>query len=115
MTFARHQFELSAPQADGQPLIAHLEAVAERGGAIHSMLADAPPLPHGCESLWANFLELHSCRGSVGLGINRITYVDMDAFCRVTGTMLKPWEIGLIRKADTLWLTEFAPKPKADK
>lgn len=78
------------------------------------MIANAPALPEGLETLWLNFLELHSCRGSSGFGVSRITYTDIDAFQRVSRTMLSPLEIDLIRKADTMWLTDFAPKPKSD-
>lgn len=114
MTFARHQFELSAPQDDGSPLLAHLEAVERATGKPHQMLADAPPLPGGCETLWRDFLEMHHCRGSTGFGAMRITFTDMDAWQRLRSTMLKPWEIDLIRRTDDLWLSDFAPKPKAN-
>lgn len=115
MAFARRQFELSAPQEDGQPLLAHLQAVQRKTGAVHEMIAKAPPLPEGLESLWRTFLDLHDSRGSTGWGPQRITFADIDCFKRVTGAMLSPWEIEVIRKVDNLWLAEFAPKPKADK
>lgn len=115
MAFARHQFELSAPQDDGQPLIEHLRAGELRTGKVPDFIVNAPPLPEGCEMLWQRFLSLHLSRGSAGFGMARITFVDIDAFQRVTRTMLSPWEIDLIRKADNLWLSEFQPKPKGDK
>jgi hypothetical protein len=112
LAFARRQFELSQPQEDGQPLIAHLRFVQQKTGRVDEMIANAPPLPDGLQPLWGTFLELHDSRGSTGWGPMRITYADMDAFCRVTGAALKPWEIEVIRKTDGLWLSEFAPKPK---
>lgn len=115
MTFARHQFTLSQPQQDGTPLIAHLERVRESTGEEPAFLADAPAVPVGCASLWADFLELHSSRGSTGWGPQRITFVDLEAWQRVRGAQLNAWEIDCIIKADNMWLAEFAPKPKADK
>lgn len=115
MTFARHQFELSQPQDDGSPLLAHLEAAERTTGKMHPMLADAPSLPGGCEMLWADFLELHTSRGSTGWGPARITFADMKAWQELRGAHLQPWEINCIRRADDIWLADFAPKPKADK
>lgn len=115
MAFARRQFELSAPQEDGKPLIEHLRAVERQTGRVHSMILTAPDLPEGLQSLWAHFLALHESRGSTGWGPARISFADIDAFQRVTMTPLSPWEVGCIRSLDSMWVGEFAPKPKADK
>jgi hypothetical protein len=115
LAFARHQFELSQPQEDGSPLLAHLEVAWKASGKKPAMLADAPPIPNGCEQLWGDFLKLHVSRGSTGFGYQRITYADIHAFQSVTGTMLSPWEIGCILEADSIWLSDFAPQPKGDK
>jgi hypothetical protein len=115
VAFARHQFELSQPQEDGSPLLAHLEIVWKRTGRKPDILVDAPKLPEGAELLWSDFLELHGSRGSTGWGAARITFQDMKAWGDLRGTHLQPWEIDLVRKCDDLWLAEFAPKPKADK
>lgn len=114
MAFARRQFELSAPQGDGQPLIAHLQSVQKQTGRVHEMIAEAPPLPAGCSQLWDDFLELHNSRGAGLGGAMRITFADMDAWQRVRGAHLQPWEVDCLLKADSMWLSEFAPKPKAD-
>jgi hypothetical protein len=115
VTFARHQFELSQPQEDGSPLLAHLRAVWRAKGTMPAMLRDAPDLPEGLASLWQSFLELHGSRGSTGWGPARITFADMKAWQELRRTELQPREVELIRKADDLWLSEFAPKPKGDK
>ena len=112
MDFTRHQFELSQPQEDGTPLLAHLQAYSERAGKLHPMLAAAPALPRGCDQLWRDFLELHGSRGSTGFGAARITFVDLDAWQRVSRVRLSTWEVACIRKADDLWLAEYAPKPE---
>ncbi len=63
------------------------------------MLLDAPSCPEGCEALWNIFCELHACRGE-----GRISYVDVDAYQRVTGVVLRPWELAAIRRADNAFL-----------
>lgn len=76
------------------------------------MLFDAPVLPHGLEELWAVFLELHTCRGSTGMGPQRITYMDVDAFQRVSGVSLKAWERDAIRRADQAYLDDWHERNK---
>lgn len=115
MAFARRQFELSAPQDDGKPLIAHLLLVQKQTGIEHEMLRTAPPLPAGLEELWRAFQRLHGNRGSTGWGPAKITDVDIVASRQAVGLVLQPWEVALVNRADDLWLSEFAPKPKADK
>lgn len=78
-------------------------------------LANAPVLPEGLNSLWQSFIRLHKNRGSNGWSASRITDVDIDAARRVRGMTLEPWQVEIVNRADDLWLTEFAPKPKTDK
>lgn len=114
MGYARHQFELSAPQADGQPLLAHLQAAEQRTGRPHRMIAEAPPMPGGCSQLWRDYLELHGSRGFGSMGSPmRVTFADIDAWQRVRGIKFDQWEIDCIRKVDSLWLSDFAPQAKA--
>lgn len=115
MNFARHQFELGKQQQDGESLLTHLELVSEKTGIIHPMLANAPPLPGGCLTLWQDFLELHHSRGSTGWGPQRITFMDLDAWQRVNRVRLSAWDIACIRKCDDIWLGEYAPQPKETK
>lgn len=112
MTFARHQFELSQPQKDGSPLLAHLQASWRATGNKPDLLANAPKAPEGTEQLWADFLELHCSRGSTGFGAMRITFADIEAWQGVRGVRLDAFETDCIRRVDDLWLSEFAPKPK---
>jgi hypothetical protein len=112
VTFARHSFELMQPQEDGATLLAHLEAVWEKSGEMPRQLADAPTLPPSCSSLWNDFLDLHSSRSNSGFGPSRITWRDIADWQRVRGVTLEAWEIDAIREADSMWLSDFAPKPK---
>lgn len=115
MAYARHQFELSKPQEDGTPLLAHLQSAMRQTGRMPDMIANAPPMPAGCSQLWHDFLELHGSRGSSGFGLSRITFADLANWQLVRGVQLSQWEVDVIRRADDLWLAEFAPKPKEAK
>lgn len=77
-------------------------------GIVPQRLADAPKLPKGLSALWGNFLELHNARGSSGLGVNRITFNDIDAWQRVNGYRFERWEREAIRKADDAYLAHSA-------
>ncbi len=77
------------------------------------MLLDAPRCPEGCSELWAIFRELHSCRGSSGFGPLKITFADLDAYQRVSGTRLAPWELDAIRRADNAFLKDWAERQPA--
>lgn len=95
-------------------MLEHLQAIERQTGRTPQMLLDAPRLPEGCEELWRIFTELHSCRGNAGMGPQRITYSDIDAFQRVTGTVLQPWEREAIHKADAAYLTDWAERNARD-
>lgn len=94
---------LAEPEDDGSPLLDHLLAIERQTGRRPQILLDAPPLPQGCGELWDIFNELHACRGG-STAPKRITYVDIDAYQRVSGLRLLPWERAAIRRADDAYL-----------
>jgi hypothetical protein len=101
---------LDEPEDDGSPLLDHLLSIERQTGERPQILIDAPPLPATCEDLWRTFSELHSCRGSNGFGPNRISYVDIDAFQRVSGVKLSAWERDAIRRADAAYMKRQADR-----
>jgi hypothetical protein len=110
MMFARHQFELSSKAADGVSVLEHLELVYERTGELPELLANAPECPTSVAQLWADFLDLHSCRSSNGFSMSRITWRDIADWQAVKNIKLTPWDIEQIQALDNMWLAEFAPK-----
>lgn len=109
MEFAAFQFEL-ATEEEGGTLMEHLMAAQQQTGVTPQLLLDAPPLPAGCEALWDTFRELHACRGNAGLGPQRITYADIDAYQRVSGFRFAPWQLDAIRQADAAFLESYAER-----
>lgn len=93
-------------------MIDHLLQAERMTGRTPQVLLGAPSCPAGCEELWRIFGELHSCRGNSGFGPTRITYTDLDAFQRVSGTTLKPWELEAIRRADAAYLADWHARNK---
>lgn len=89
----------------------HLANYQKQTGKVHPRMAEAVELPDGLETLWSDFLELHSSRGSNGFGPSRITFTDIDAWQRVNGVKLRPWQVEAIRRADNAYLASL-PKPK---
>lgn len=61
----------------------------------------SPPFPEELGYLWQIYLRL-SARRSVGWGRSPLSWADIDAFCRLTGTRLVPWEIKIIEMLDDL-------------
>lgn len=103
-----------AAEEEGGTVLEHLQAIERQTGVTPQVLADAPHLPAGCEDVWRIFNELHACRGNNGFGPQRITYADIDAFQRVSGVVLQPWELAAVRKADAAYLTDWAERNRRD-
>lgn len=74
---------------------------------------DGPEVPWGAARVWGLFLRLHEARGAGGFGPAPITLSDMDAFQRLSGELLRPWEVEIIRTLDREVLTWAARKNDA--
>jgi hypothetical protein len=61
-------------------------------------------LPAALGYLWIAFLRLAARRQSYGFGPVRLSWVEIDAFNRLSGTKLKPWEIEIIEALDDCWM-----------
>lgn len=77
---------------------------------------DGPPCPMECWHVWTLFLELHGTRGAAGMGdLLPITYVELDAFQRLTRRSLSPEEVRLLRAADLACRQQLAENHEASK
>lgn len=118
--FAERSFALSATDADGVSYRETLEGLLSRSvspekrAGYEAELA-CPPCPPAAAYLWQAFVRLHGRRGSSGMGVDPITWSDLDAFTRLSGLRLTPWEIEAIEELDDLWRTEHAKARKAAK
>lgn len=108
--FGRFEFSLNARQSDGQTLRQHLEAVEKMTGEIPAMLKDRPVLPAECRPTWAAFCALSNRRQSGINGPSPINWLEIDAYQRVTGDTLRPWQVDAITRLDSVWLEEATKK-----
>lgn len=113
--FATKTFQLEAPDKDGVSYRTILEGLIQRSknpearAEYESELA-CPPFPLSLNHIWTAFCRLNARRGS-SFSINPISWGDIDAFVRLTGTVLLPWEVRLIEQLDDIFRTEYS-KPK---
>jgi len=65
----------------------------------------APPIPKSLTYLWGFFLELSRQRGSNGFGPSPLAYTDIYSWTKLTKIRLSGWEIDLILKLDSAYLS----------
>lgn len=70
-------------------------------------------MPAECVHLWRWFVELSAARGSNGWGPNPISYLDIEAWSRLTRTIINPAEVRAIIALDQAFLTERAEADRA--
>lgn len=56
---------------------------------------DQPDLPELGEYLWHEYVDITN-------GCEKVGYLEIDAYQRVTGSKLTPWEISLMIKLDSI-------------
>jgi hypothetical protein len=69
-----------------------------------------PPLPPAAAYLWGWWSELHEARGAGGMGLAAITYPDIEAWCRLRGIRLAPWETAMLTALDRAYRTAMAKR-----
>lgn len=76
------------------------------GGPVDPRL-DPPPLSRCLVPLWETFLTL-SCARRSGMGPHALTLTDIEAWCRLTGVRLSPWELDTLLALDAVALSVTA-------
>lgn len=69
-------------------------------------------MPEGADYLWRAFQRLSGRRTNNGFGQNPLTWQEIDAFVRLSGVALAPWEIEVIERLDGLYLAQQAKQAK---
>lgn len=67
-----------------------------------------PPFPKAVEYLYAAWGRMRSRKAAGMAGPAPIEWHDLDAFLRLTGTRLAPWEIRIIERLDDTYLRVMA-------
>jgi hypothetical protein len=69
-----------------------------------------PEFPYALEYLWHHFSNLTNSR-QTGMGMNPITYVEIDAYCRLMKVRLSAFDVSAIKRLDVIALNaSSAPK-----
>ncbi|UXN64407.1 hypothetical protein N8E89_00510 [Phyllobacterium sp. A18/5-2] len=58
-----------------------------------------PEAPDYTDYIWDWFVKLHNTR-QMGFSANPISFLEIEAFCRMTGAIIDPWELSVIRRID---------------
>jgi hypothetical protein len=70
--------------------------------------APARKPPPGCEGLWHAYVMLDATRLEGLNGPGRITYQEIEAFSRLTGMGLEPWEVAGIMALERVYAEVMA-------
>lgn len=112
---AERVFALGVEDKDGHTLRETLEGLLkrartpERRAEIEDQLA-VPEMPVALAYLWSAFQRIRSRRGGNGFGPSPITWADIDAYVRLSGVRLAPWEVEIVEALDDVWLREMATR-----
>jgi hypothetical protein len=63
-----------------------------------------PPLPPALEYIWSSFLRIRARKAAGEHGPEPISWLDFDAFNRLTRLRLTPWELRLLEELDSIYL-----------
>lgn len=118
VAFAEIEFRLGRIE-NGVTVRSMLEGLEERRQLrepdYRSPELEQPPLPDELAYLWGWFGQLESARSSNGYGPNPLTYAEIKAWAALTGARPAPWEVGLLKRLDAVYLVEMTrtkPPPK---
>lgn len=101
---ARRYFKLHKPIKDReQSTWDALEQIYQQTGIRKPDLDNPPVIPPAVTHVWAWFFELNRARQS-GMGLNPLSWGEIDAYCRLTGQRMQRWELNLLAIFDTAFL-----------
>ena len=99
---------LAAPESDGAPLRAHLQAAARQGQIDEQLREVSQPIPRAGAALWDAFLAMRSAAID---GI--VTHGDIVAWQQLSHVRLSPWEVETLLCLDRVARdTEAKHRPK---
>ena len=93
-----------APQADGSTLAAIARQVERVTGRWPDDIPEPPDIPPELEHLWVWYWQLRTAQPSAGFGPAPLSFGEMDAWGRVTGNRLQPWQVDVLLAMDAAFL-----------
>ena len=89
--------QLSRREGDGATLRVHLQRLARNTGRVDERLLCE--VPRAVEQLWQVYTAWAVQRRS-GMGLHPLTLTDIEAWCRLYGVQLTPWELDTLLDLD---------------
>lgn len=113
MHYVEHHARLARLAPDGVAERAHLDVAARHGNVVAQAALDGPLFPDALGYLHAWFNELSATRGSSMAGIAPITYIDIDAWSRLTRQIPEPHEVQAIIELDAAFRSSLMSKDES--
>jgi hypothetical protein len=88
---------------DGHTVLEHLEFAAERSESAKKELEELPDFPQEMQLLWDYFQELSLGRGVGMIGMEPLTYQDIDSWARLMDHQLPPHFVSALLFMDISW------------
>lgn len=104
MEYAEKKFALDE-LVEGVSLRSHLEQEEKVTGVTPQELL-MPEFPDVASHVWSYFLSIHQGRSYGISGPNPVSYQDIEAWSRLTGWTLTPWELSAVKKLDAVFLSK---------
>jgi hypothetical protein len=108
IAYGEHQFRLARRLGDGASEGAHRASAARvltrlgHKGQARAVRRPGPKLPFQIAYLWDCFRQIDCGIASNGFGPPLITWSEIAAFCALTGTALRPWEVLVLVKLSVI-------------
>lgn len=103
----RHEARLDKRLPDGFTTREHLQGLARRGGAAAARArADlsGPSCPAELRYLVGWAMELHGRSGASSVGLAPVSYQSIEAWARLTGRTVTPWDVRALCEIDSVLL-----------
>lgn len=82
---------------------------------VEALRARPPIIPEAGRLVWRAFVALSRSRSYGAVGPNPISYLEIEAWCRLMRMPLEPHHVEMICALDQAWLRADAlPKPKGN-
>lgn len=104
MEFASHHMKLHTPDERGATKFQLLSRFSENTGKWHPDLV-APDIDPSLVYLWNWFAELCGGRSWAGSGPGPLSYLEIEAWARLTKRAITSFEVQCIKALDKIYLT----------
>jgi len=103
--WAEHELSLLQTDDKGITQREHLEQVRKMTGHAPEELENPYEFPKLLSHVWSFFLQLSQARTQGFSGPNPISYPDIQSWKELTGNTINPYEVGILKRLDAIYLS----------